>query len=51
MSWTWQNVRVNVEFVSAQSHGSASYGNARRCIGDCIASILKKAGCDVTREF
>ncbi|NLW03196.1 MAG: arginine--tRNA ligase [Clostridiaceae bacterium] len=47
-----RNVRVNVEFVSANPTGPLHMGNARGgALGDCIASILKKAGYDVTREF
>ena len=47
-----RNVRGNVEFVSANPTGPLHMGNARGgALGDCIASILKKAGYDVTREF
>ncbi|HOQ75603.1 MAG TPA: arginine--tRNA ligase [Thermoclostridium sp.] len=47
-----KNIRVNVEFVSANPTGPLHMGNARGgALGDCIASILKKAGYDVTREF
>ena len=44
--------KVNVEFVSANPTGPLHMGNARGgALGDCIASVLKKAGYDVTREF
>jgi arginyl-tRNA synthetase len=44
--------KVNVEFVSANPTGSPHMGNARGgALGDCIASVLKKAGYEVTREF
>ena len=47
-----KNIRVNVEFVSANPTGPLHMGNARGgALGDCIASILMKAGYDVTREF
>jgi len=47
-----RNVRVNVEFVSANPTGPLHMGNARGgALGDCIANVLKKAGYDVTREF
>jgi arginyl-tRNA synthetase len=44
--------KVNVEFVSANPTGPLHMGNARGgALGDCIASVLEKAGYDVTREF
>ena len=44
-----KNIRVNVEFVSANPTGPLHMGNARGgALGDCIASVLKKAGYDVT---
>lgn len=47
-----KNIKVNVEFVSANPTGPLHMGNARGgALGDCIASVLKKAGYDVTREF
>ncbi|MDI9515156.1 MAG: arginine--tRNA ligase [Clostridiaceae bacterium] len=47
-----KNIRVNVEFVSANPTGPLHMGNARGgALGDCIASVLKKAGYDVTREY
>jgi len=47
-----KGIRVNVEFVSANPTGPLHMGNARGgALGDCIASVLEKAGYDVTREF
>lgn len=47
-----KGVKVNVEFVSANPTGPLHMGNARGgALGDCIASVLEKAGYDVTREF
>jgi arginyl-tRNA synthetase len=44
--------RINVEFVSANPTGPLHMGNARGgALGDCIASILRKAGYEVTKEF
>lgn len=44
--------KVMVEFVSANPTGPLHMGNARGgALGDCIASVLEKAGYDVTREF
>lgn len=46
------NKKVMVEFVSANPTGPMHIGNARGgAIGDCLASVLEKAGYDVTREF
>lgn len=43
---------VLVEFVSANPTGPMHIGNARGgAIGDCLASVLEKAGYDVAREF
>lgn len=43
---------VLVEFVSANPTGPMHIGNARGgAIGDCLASVLEKAGYEVTREF
>lgn len=43
---------VLVEFVSANPTGPMHIGNARGgAIGDCLASVLEKAGYDVKREF
>ena len=47
-----KGIKVNVEFVSANPTGPLHMGNARGgALGDCIASVLEKAGYDVTREF
>jgi arginyl-tRNA synthetase len=44
--------KVCVEFVSANPTGPLHMGNARGgALGDCIASVLQKAGYDVTREY
>lgn len=44
--------KVMVEFVSANPTGPMTIGNARGgVLGDTLASILDRAGCDVTREF
>jgi len=44
--------KVMVEFVSANPTGPLHMGNARGgALGDCIASVLEKAGYNVTREF
>ena len=44
--------RVMVEFVSANPTGPMTIGNARGgVLGDTLASILKKAGYNVWREF
>lgn len=44
--------KVMVEFVSANPTGLLHMGNARGgALGDCIASVLERAGYDVTREF
>lgn len=43
---------VLVEFVSANPTGPMHIGNARGgAIGDCLASVLEKAGYEVAREF
>jgi len=47
-----KGLKVNVEFVSANPTGPLHMGNARGgALGDCLASVLEKAGYDVTREF
>lgn len=47
-----KGIKVNVEFVSANPTGPLHMGNARGgALGDCLASVLKKAGYDVTSEF
>ena len=44
--------KVMVEFVSANPTGPMHIGNARGgALGDCLASVLEKAGYDVRREF
>ncbi len=44
--------KVNVEYVSANPTGPLHVGHARGTIvGDAIASVLAKAGYDVTREY
>ena len=44
--------KVMVEFVSANPTGPMHMGNARLgALGDCLSSILKKAGYDVFKEF
>lgn len=47
-----QAKKVMVEFVSANPTGPMHMGNARGgALGDSLASVLKWAGYDVTREF
>lgn len=47
-----QNKRVMVEFVSANPTGPMHLGNARGgALGDCLASVLSKAGFQVYKEF
>jgi arginyl-tRNA synthetase len=44
--------RVNVEFVSANPTGPMHVGHGRGAVvGDTLASLLKKAGFDVEREY
>lgn len=44
--------KVMVEFVSANPTGPMHIGNARGgALGDTLASVLEKAGYDVSREF
>ncbi|MBR1842912.1 MAG: arginine--tRNA ligase [Oscillospiraceae bacterium] len=44
--------KVMVEFVSANPTGPMTIGNARGgVLGDTLASVLSKAGYDVSREF
>ena len=44
--------KVMVEYVSANPTGPMHMGNARGgALGDCLASVLQRAGYDVTREF
>lgn len=43
---------IQVEFVSANPTGPLSTGHGRNAVlGDCIARLLQKVGCDVTREY
>jgi len=47
-----KGTKVMVEYVSANPTGPLHMGNARGgALGDCIASVLEKAGYDVTREY
>lgn len=47
-----QNRTVNVEYVSANPTGPLHVGHARGAVvGDVLASLLDKAGFDVTREY
>jgi len=47
-----QNLKVQVEFVSANPTGNLHMGNARGgAIGDTLANALSFAGYDVEREF
>ncbi|MBR6102390.1 MAG: arginine--tRNA ligase [Ruminococcus sp.] len=44
--------RVLIEYVSANPTGPMHIGNARGgAIGDCLASVMEKAGYEVAREF
>ncbi len=44
--------KVNIEYVSANPTGPMHAGHVRGAvIGDTLASLLKKAGYDVTREY
>lgn len=44
--------KVLIEFVSANPTGPMHIGNARGgAIGDCLASVMEKAGYEVSREF
>lgn len=44
--------KVNVEYVSANPTGPLHIGHARGAVfGDVLASLLSKAGFDVTREY
>lgn len=46
------NIKVNLEYVSANPTGSLHLGHARGAAwGDSCARIMKKAGYDVTREY
>lgn len=47
-----QNKKVMIEFVSANPTGPMHIGNARLgALGDCLASVLKKTGFNVYKEF
>ncbi|RAU22646.1 arginine--tRNA ligase [Paramagnetospirillum kuznetsovii] len=47
-----QGKRINVEYVSANPTGPMHIGHARGAVtGDALASLLAKAGFDVTREY
>lgn len=47
-----KNEKVMVEYVSANPTGMMHMGNARGgALGDCLATVMKKTGFDVTREF
>jgi arginyl-tRNA synthetase len=47
-----QGQRVNVEYVSTNPTGPLTVGHARGAvIGDALASLLAKAGYEVTREY
>jgi arginyl-tRNA synthetase len=44
--------KVNVEYVSTNPTGPLTVGHARGAVyGDALASLLEKAGYDVTREY
>jgi arginyl-tRNA synthetase len=47
-----QNLRVNVEFVSANPTGPMHVGHTRGAVvGDALSNLLAYAGYDVTREY
>jgi arginyl-tRNA synthetase len=47
-----QNLRVNVEYVSANPTGPIHVGHTRgTVVGDALANLLSKAGYHVTREY
>lgn len=47
-----KGIKVDVEFVSANPTGDLHLGHTRgAALGDATASLLEKAGYDVTREF
>ncbi len=46
------NVKVDIEYVSANPTGTLHLGHARgAALGDCLARLYKKSGYDVTREY
>ena len=54
--WQYENLGrgedINVEFVSANPTGPLHAGHARGAVlGDCLATILKSVGYNVTREY
>jgi arginyl-tRNA synthetase len=49
---TGKNIKVQVEFVSANPTGPLHVGHGRgAAVGDCLARLLAANGWDVTREF
>lgn len=47
-----KNIKVNVEYVSANPTGNLHVGHARgACFGDSLCRILSASGYDVTREY
>ncbi|MDR3449381.1 MAG: arginine--tRNA ligase [Alphaproteobacteria bacterium] len=51
-SATGKGIKVNVEYVSANPTGPMHVGHGRGAVvGDVLASLLAKAGYDVTREY
>jgi arginyl-tRNA synthetase len=47
-----KDLKVNVEFVSANPTGPLHVGHGRQAVvGDAIASLLEATGCEVTREY
>lgn len=47
-----QDVKVNVEYVSANPTGPMHAGHVRGAvIGDALCNVMEKAGFDVTREY
>ncbi len=47
-----KDVKINIEYVSANPTGTLHLGHARgAALGDSLSRILKKAGYDVTREY
>lgn len=49
---TGHNIKVNVEYVSANPTGDLHLGHARGAAwGDCITRLMKASGYDVCREY
>lgn len=49
---TGRNIKVNVEYVSANPTGDLHLGHARGAAwGDCITRLMKASGYDVCREY